>query len=165
MELQELLSEPETWIIVTFLLFVGGVFKTVKKLLFKVLDERSAKIDAELKQAQSLREEAEKVLALYKKKQAEYTKEAAEILSKAREDAEQMVKQADKDLQGALDARMEHALNEIAQEEARAINDIRSHIVDISLAAARTVVKQHIETVPQQDLLKLALADIDRKIH
>ena len=60
---------------------------------------------------------------------------------------------------------MEHALHEIGQEEIRAINDIRSHIVDISLAAARSVIIQHIESVPQQELLKLALSDIDRKIH
>lgn len=165
MDIQTYLTEPKTWVIITFVLFVGGIFKTAKKMLFRVLDERSAKIDAELKQAQSLREEAEKVLALYKQKQAEYTKEAADILRQAREDAEQMVKHADKELRAALDARMEHALHEIGQEEIRAINDIRSHIVDISLAAARSVIIQHIESVPQQELLKLALSDIDRKIH
>ena len=54
MDIQTYLTEPKTWVIITFVLFVGGIFKTAKKMLFRVLDERSAKIDAELKQAQML---------------------------------------------------------------------------------------------------------------
>lgn len=165
MDFQALLSNPLFWVTVTFVLFVGGVFKTVKKLLFKVLDERSAKIAAELKQAQALREEAEKVLALYKQKQAEYTKEAETILQRAREEAEHTAAHADKELKAALDMRVQAAMEEIAQEEVRAINEVRSHIIDISLAAARNVVTQQVATTPQQELMKLALTDIDRKIH
>lgn len=165
MDMQALLNDPKTWVTITFVLFVGGVYKKAKQLLFKVLDERSAKIEAELKQAQALREEAEKVLALYKQKQAEYTKEAENILRQAREEADMMATHADKELKAALDTRLQAAMDNIAQEEARAINDVRSHIVDISLAAARSLVVHHIESTPQQELLKLALADIDRKIH
>lgn len=165
MDFHALLSEPLTWVVITFVLFIGGVFKIVKKLLFKVLDERSAKIDAELKQAQALREEAEAVLALYKQKQAEYTKEAQAILAKAREDADMLATHADRELKAVLDTRMQSALDEIAQEEARAITDVRAHVVDIAMAAARNIVLQHIKATPQKELLNLALSDIERKVH
>lgn len=165
MDIQAFLSDPLHWVLITFVLFVGGVFNIVKKLLFKTLDERSAKIESELKEAESLRAEAAAVLALYKQKQAQYTKEAENILKQAREDAGHMAEHADRELKAQLDARVQAALDQIAQEEVRAINEVRSHIVDISLAAARSVVVQQLESTPQQELLKVALSDIDRKIH
>ncbi|MDX2073398.1 MAG: F0F1 ATP synthase subunit B [Alphaproteobacteria bacterium] len=160
-----LFSNPKTWIVLAFVLLVAALYKKIAAMLAKVLDERSAKIAEELAAAQKLRKEAEAVLALYKQKQTEYTKEAQEILAKARHDADLLAAHADKELKAALDSRMEHALEKIAQEEARAINEVREHIVDIALAAARTVVIKQIESTPQQELLALALADIDRKIH
>lgn len=158
-------SDPTVWVAMAFMLLVALLYKKVARLMAKTLDDRSAKIEEELATARSLRVEAENVLALYKKKQAEYTKEAEAILRKSREDADRSAALADKELKAALDARMEHALEKIAQEEAKAISDVRAHVVDISLAAARAIVLQHIESVPQKDLLKLALSDIDRKIH
>lgn len=160
-----LFSDPGVWVAMAFVILVAALYKKVSRLMGKALDDRSAKIEEELATARNLRVEAEKVLALYKQKQAEYTKEAEAILRKAREDADRAAAHADKELKVALDARMEHAMEKIAQEEAKAIADVRAHVVDISLAAAKAVVLQHIESVPQKDLLKLALSDIDRKIH
>lgn len=158
-------SDPKTWVLIAFVMLVAGLYKRVARMLARLLDERTAKIAEELETARRLRKEAEAVLAQYKQKQAEYTREAQAILGKAREDADLLAAHADAELKKALDARMEHALEKIAQEEARAINEVRSHIVDIALAAARAVVIKHIESTPQQELLKVALADIDRKIH
>jgi F-type H+-transporting ATPase subunit b len=158
-------ADPVTWIALAFVLLIAGLYKKVGKLLANVLDERSAKIGQELATARALREEAEAVLALYKQKQAEYTKEAESILRKAREDADISVAHADKELKAKLDERTQNALEKIAQEEARAISDVRSHVVDISMAAARAIILQHVESAPQQELLKLALSDIDHKIH
>lgn len=158
-------SDPSSWVVLAFILLVGGLYKKVSRMLAVALDERSAKIAAELEQARALRAEAEEVLAVYKKKQAEYTKEAAEILKKAREDADVMAAHADKELKAALDARMQHAMEKIAQEESRAIADVRAHVVDISLAAARAMVLENASKMSQSDMVKLALADIERKIH
>lgn len=158
-------ANPTLWIALAFVILVGLLYKKVAKLLASTLDERSAKIEHELNTARKLREEAEEILALYKQKQAEYTKEAEAILRKAREDADQSAAHADKELKKALEARTQHALQKIEMEEERAISDVREHVIDISLAAARALILKHIESVPQEELLKLALTDIDRKLH
>lgn len=160
-----LFSDPKIWVALAFAILVALLYKKVARMLGATLDERSAKIGQELAEARRLREEAEEVLALYKQKQAEYTKEAAIILRDARVDADNLVAHADAELKVALEERTRHALDKITQEEARAISDVRAHVVDISLAAARAVIVKHIEATPHQDLLKLALSDIDRKIH
>lgn len=161
----ELFANTYTWVALAFVILVGLLYKKVARALTVMLDERSAQIAEELETASRLRKEAEEVLALYKQKQAQYSKEAEAILRKAREDADVLAAHADRELKAALDARMQHALEKIAQEEERAIADVRAHIVDISLAAAKEVVAQQISKTSQADLLKSAIADIDRKIH
>jgi len=165
MSSEGLFSDPTHWVALSFVVLVALLYKKVARLLAKTLDNRSSLIAEELASAKALRAEAEAVLASYKKKQAEYTKEAEAILKRAREEADNAAAHADVELKAALEARTNNALEKIAQEEARAISDVRAHVVDISLAAARSVIIQNIEKTPQQELMKLALADIDRKIH
>ncbi len=105
------------------------------------------------------------MLAEYKKKQAEYLKEAEAMLVKAREDADALTRQSEKELKEVLDGRMKQALGKIAREEELAIQEVRNHVVDIALAAARAVIVNHVGKLPQEELIKLALADIERKIH
>ena len=161
----EIMHEPKFWVAVSFALFVALAFKKGKSLLLGMLDARSAKIAIELEQARALRIEAERILADYQQKQAAYLKEATTMLEKARDDAEMMRTQAERDLKEAMDARTRQAMERIEQEETKAIADVRNHVVDIALAAARAIIIEQSGTVSQDELVKLALSDIERKIH
>lgn len=163
--MQDMLSDPKFWVAVSFLLMVGLGYKKIFALIARGLDERSVKIKAELEHARALREQSEAVLADYKRKQAEYLKEAETMLVKAREDAAMISRQAEKDLKEALDARMKQAMDKISREEAQAIQEVRNHVVDIALASARAVIVNHMGKLTQEELIKLALVDIERKIH
>lgn len=158
-------SDPKFWVAFAFFLFVAFTYKKIFAVVTRALDERSAKIRQELTQAENLRREAEQVLAEYKRKQAEYLQEASEILQKARQDADAMVAAAEAELNGALEARMKQAIEKIGQEENKAIGDVRHHVIDIALAAARAIVVDHVGSLSQEDLVKLALTDMERKIH
>jgi len=160
-----MLEDPRFWVAVSFFLFVALSYKKLAALLLCTLDDRSAKIKQELDEARSLREQAEAVLAMYKQKQSEYLKEAEQILVDARHDADLMREHTENELKDSLDARMKHALDRIAQEEANAIAEVRNHVVDIALAAARSLIVDHVSTLSQEELVALALTDIERKIH
>ncbi len=162
---ESILHNPVFWVAASFALFVILSFKKAKALLLGALDGRSARIADELSRARRLREEAENVLAEYKKRQAEYMKEAEAMLNKAREDADALTLRSEKELKETLDGRMKQALDKIAREEDLAIQEVRNHVVDIALAAARAVIVTHVGKLPQEELIKLALADIERKIH
>ena len=89
--MMELLHEPETWVAVAFLIFLGilayvGVHKTV----LTALDHRAARIKTELEEASRLRDEAAKLLAEYKRKQGEAEREAAAIVAEAKAEAERV---------------------------------------------------------------------------
>ena len=73
----EFLSTPEFWVAVSFFIFLGALFYFgVHKKVATLLDARAAQIARELEEARRLREEAEKVLADYRRKQSEAGKEA-----------------------------------------------------------------------------------------
>ena len=58
------LSEPETWVAVAFVIFVGIlIYVGVPKLLTNALDDRARRVQAELDEARRLKEEAQKLLA------------------------------------------------------------------------------------------------------
>ncbi len=160
-----MLEDPRFWVAVSFFAFVMLAYKKVAGFAVRALDERSAKIKQELDEARRLREQAEQVLAQYKQKQSEYLQEAEQILANARRDADLMRNHTEEELKGILETRMKHALDRIAQEESHAIADVRNHVVDIALAAARTLIVDQVSTMSQEDLVKLALTDIERKIH
>lgn len=158
------LHDPHFWVLASFLLFVGLAYKKVSTLGANALDSRTAQIKAELDEARRLREEAEGVLNQYKQKQAQYLKEAEEMLTRARKDAETIAAQAQKDLQVSLDERMKNALEKIAQEENNAITEVRAHVVDVALSSARKMIAEQASGA-QDKLLASAISDIERKIH
>lgn len=159
------INEPKFWVTAAFVLFVFLSAKKITVLLFSFLDKRSAQIKQELEAARNLRIEAEETLALYKQKQAEFSKEAENILAKARADAETNSLHAQAELKNVLDARIKQATDKIAQEEAAAIADVRNRIVNMALDTARTVIKGQANKMPQDEFIKSAVSDIEQKIH
>lgn len=160
-----MLTDPRFWVAVAFFALVALSYKKIASFAVRALDERSAKIKSELDEARRLREEAEAVLEQYKQKQAEYLQEAENMLANARKDADAMRAFTETELKGALEIRMKQALERIAQEESNAVAEVRNHVVDIALSAARALIADHVSSMSQDELIKLALSDIERKIH
>ena len=87
----EFITEPEFWVAVSFFIFLGVVFYFgVHKKIASALDARSAAIATELAEARHLRDEAEKVLAEYRRREGEAEKEAESIIALAAKEAEML---------------------------------------------------------------------------
>src|SRR5436190_14105811 len=87
----EAMKEPEFWVAVAFVLFIGViVYAGAHKKMIEALDHRSVRIKAELDEARRLREEAQKLLSAYQKKQREAENEAAAIVADAKAEAERV---------------------------------------------------------------------------
>lgn len=162
---ESMLQDPRFWVAVAFVLFIAVFGKKLWKVLAQGLDGRSARIRSELDEAKRLREEAQAVLDAYRTKHAESLKEAEAILTQARKDANRLVEQANAELKRLLDARTRMAEDKIAQAEKQAVNDVRDHVVDITIAAAKAIIMENIQQMPGDDLIRKAIADIERKVH
>src|SRR5215813_133766 len=91
----EFLQDPETWVAIAFVLFVGVLgYLGVHKMMMKSLDNRSARIQAELDEARKLKDEAAELLAEYQRKRQAAEGEAQDIISGAKAEAERMAVEA-----------------------------------------------------------------------
>ncbi len=124
------------------LLFFGGVALYLKApaMVTKSLDERSNKIRSDLDEARRLREEAQELLAEYQRKRREAEKDAEQIISVAKREAEQMAKEAAAKSADFIARRTANAEIKIAQAESQAVADVRAAAVDIAIAAAENLI-------------------------
>ena len=154
------------WVGAAFVLFVGIlVYFKVPRMLTGALDERAKKISDDLDQARELREEAQVLLATYERKQRDALKEAEEILSHAKAEAERESEQARKKLEETVARRRQAALNKIALAEAQAENEVRDTAIEIAIAAATAVVAQQVRGDRADALVDTAIRDLRRHLN
>ncbi len=160
----ELFADPEFWVLIAAVIFVAAVWKPARKAVLGSLDERGARIRAELDEAQKLREEAEQLLAQYQQREREAAAEAEAIVAHAREEAERIAAQSARDLDEALVRRQRLAEERIAQAEAKALDEIRAVAVDVAIGAAREVIVAQIDEERGAALLDAAIAALPQRL-
>jgi F-type H+-transporting ATPase subunit b len=158
--------DETAWVGVAFLLFVGLlVYLKVPAMLTKGLDDRAAKIRADLEEAARLRTEAQQLYADYQEKQKNAMKEAAEIVAHAQEEAKRLAAQAEADLKVSLARRQAMAEQKIAQAEQQAVQDVRGAAVNLAVDAARTMLVSAMQGGGAQAATDKAIADVRTLIH
>jgi len=136
------MSDPTFWVMIAFFAFVGLIlYYKVPLTIGKALDARSDAIRRELDEARRLRDEAQSLLADYKRKSLEAENEAKEILEQAKREAEALTAQTRKALQESVERRTKSAEEKIARAEAQALAEVRSSAVDSAIAAAEKILK------------------------
>ncbi len=145
-----------------FAVFLVLLWAFALKPVAKMLDDRQARIEQGLKDAEQARRdreqaEAERVAAL-----SEARKEANDILARAQRLAQET---RDADIAATreeLDRMRERAAGEIDAEKQRAIAELRGEVADLALQAAERVVGESMSGERQRRLVEEFLATSDR---
>src|SRR6185436_12594062 len=149
------LSTPEFWVAVSFFIFLGALFYFgVHKKIATLLDARAAQIAKELEEARRLREEAEKVLADYRRKQGEAASEADGIIALAAKEAESLAAETRKSVKEHFERRMKLAEDKIARAEAEALREVRNAAADAAVIAAQTPIAKGLTPETADKLVK-----------
>jgi F-type H+-transporting ATPase subunit b len=164
--MMELINEPETWVAIAFVIFIGILVRLgVPNMLTKALDDRSARIKAELDEALKLRKEAEGVLAEYKRKQSEAEQVAASIIVNARSEAERLAAEAKAKVEDFIARRTKMAETKIAQAEAQALADVRAAAADAAIAAAEKILVETTHGPAAEALVVQGIRDLKAKLN
>ena len=164
--MMELLKEPETWVAVAFVLFVGLiVYVGAHKKMIEALDHRSTRIKAELDDARRLRDEAAKLLADYQKKQREAEKEAAAIVADAKAEAERIAAESRAKMEEFVARRTKLAETKIGQAEAQALADVRAAAAEAAVTAAEQILRTAAKGQVADDLVARGIQDVKAKLN
>jgi F-type H+-transporting ATPase subunit b len=159
----ELLHNPEFWVLVGFLIFFGLLGNTFWKLMKGGLDGRAAKVLEQLNEAAALRAEAQQMLNLYRSKQEQAVKDAAEILEAAKAQAEQLRKNGEDELKRSLAAREVQAMDRISLAEQAAIQSVKARAVEIAIRAATGLVIEAIDKDGAAALVDRAIDNLPQR--
>ncbi|MGC2200902.1 MAG: F0F1 ATP synthase subunit B [Stellaceae bacterium] len=160
-----LFSDAEFWVLVAVAVFLVLVWKRASQWIVGALDARAHRIREELEAAANLRAEAQRALATYQQRQREAAAEAEQIVSHAKQEAERIAAQSMRELEQSLRRRQSLAEERIAQEQAKALGEIRAIAVDIAIAAARQVITASLDDQRGAALIDQAIAELPRQLH
>lgn len=163
--MEALTLDPKFWVGVSAILFAIAFCRFGLKPVVRMLDAKRAKIRDELNEAKILREQAEEILATYQKRQKEVMAEAQQMVELAREEAEHMKRDAERELETMIQRRTEQANAKIARAEAKAMQDLKDHLVELAVAAARDVLVARGAEADDKAPLALAPKDLARIVH
>ncbi len=159
-------TEPEFWVAVAFVILMAvfawlGVHRTV----LNALDHRAQRIKAEIDDARRLKDEAAKLLADYQARRASAEREAQEIVTNARAEAERIAAEARTRMEDFVVRRTKTAENKIALAEAQALADVRAAAAEAAIAAASTVLSQSVKGSVADNLLTKGIAEVKAKLN
>ena len=163
---EPLLLSPEFWVAVAFVIFCGViVYVGAHRKIIDALDQRSARIKAELDDARRLRDEAAQVLAEYQRKQRDAEREAADIIAGAKAEAERLAAEARTKMEEFVARRTEMAQTKITQAEAQALADVRSAAAEAAVTAAEKILSESVKGKVADDLIAKGIADAASKLN
>jgi F-type H+-transporting ATPase subunit b len=160
------LSEPEFWAAVAFVIFVGVLVRLgAPRLLVTALDDRAARIKAQLDEARRLREEAQALLAEYQRRRKDADRDADAIIMAAKDEADHLAADAKTKVEEFVSRRTKMAETKIAQAEAQALADVRAAAADAAVAAAEQILRETAKGKIGDDLIARGIADLKAKLN
>ncbi|TKW79948.1 MAG: ATP F0F1 synthase subunit B [Bradyrhizobium icense] len=159
-------TQPETWVAIAFVILMAVfVWLGVHRTVLTALDHRAQRIKAELDDAKRLKDEAAKLLADYQARRASAEREAQEIVTNARAEAERIAAEAKTRMEDFVVRRTKTAENKIAMAEAQALADVRAAAAEAAIAAASSVLSQSVKGSVADDLLANGIAEVKAKLN
>jgi len=162
----ELLRDPETWVAIAFVIFLGVLaYLGVHKMIMKSLDDRAERIKAELGEARRLKDEAAELLAEYQRKRQAAEAEAQDIIEGAKAEADRLATEAKGRIEDFVARRTALAETKIAQAEAQATADVRSAAADAAIAAAEKILSAETKGKLAAELIAKGIDDVRKQLN
>lgn len=159
-----MLASPEFWLLVALIILIVVLWKPASRGILGALDARSARIRQELDDAKRLHEEAKALVAKYQRQLHEGEELAAEIIERAEADSVRLEAKMREDFELTVKRRTQQAMDRIAQEEQRAMMEVRARAADLAVRTTRKLLTEQLGPQQAQRLIGSAIEDVSRKL-
>jgi F-type H+-transporting ATPase subunit b len=159
------LIEVSTGLMIWTLLCFGITFFVLRKYAFgpvqHLIDERRKRIREALEEADHARAEARKLLEQHKQLMSQARGQAEEILAETRQIAETQAKRMRDELETDRKRRLEETTKQIQSETARALEQIRAEVGELTVIATEKVTGKVLDDSDQRRLIDEAISELD----
>ena len=133
----------------------GIVFLVLRRFawipILNALKERENSINEALNSASLARQQIDGLMADQEAVRSETVREKERILTEAREIKEKIIAEAKEKAQQENSRLMEQFREQIENEKAIALNDIKQQVVDMSIRIAEKILSEKMESTPRQE--------------
>ncbi len=161
----ELLTSAHFWVgaaLVVFVLIL--VLAGVHKLAWKALGDAGAAVQAQLDEANRLREEAQALLSRIKADREHADQLSKEILANAEEQAKRLQTEAQERLAEQIERRGQLAERRIATAEAQAAAEVKAAAADLAAQMAEQVLAARLVGAKSDPLIDAAIGQLAGKL-
>jgi F-type H+-transporting ATPase subunit b len=136
---EHLLHDTAFWVAIATVGFALVGFKVGRKPLLDMLDARTAKIRADLEEAERLKNEAQELLADSQKKHRDAIQTSQKIVDAARETSARIQKEAEQKLADSMKRKETQLLERIKRAELAAVEELRHQAADLAAKSAEVL--------------------------
>jgi F-type H+-transporting ATPase subunit b len=149
------------WSAITFLILLGLLYKFAFGPLMKMQKTRQAEIRQSIVDAENLRDEAQQLLADYKRQLATARQEADTIVERARKAGELTKAEVMEEARQQAETTLAKARQQIERDTNQALARIREEAADLALSATAKVARNSLSADDQIRLIQEAINEID----
>lgn len=154
------------WVALAMLVVIAiMLWKKVPAIVGAAMDKKIAGIRAEIDEAAKLRAEAEAIKAEYEAKTANADQEAAAMLQRARDEAGEIIEQAETDAEALVRRRTRLAEDRIAAAERSAIAEVRAKAATAATAAAASLLAQKHDAAADKAIVDQTISGLDARLN
>jgi F-type H+-transporting ATPase subunit b len=153
-------SDPQFWVFIAFIIFIGLMIKPVRKMLSINLGDKIQEIKDSIDQAEKIKNDAQLALSEIKKRQNEVKKEIDLIEHEAKEKITIVEKNAHTKLVDQINKRNALASVKIDQMTREANTEIQKHITQIAISATVNILEKKLNDKEKQNLINQSVNEL-----
>jgi F-type H+-transporting ATPase subunit b len=150
------------WTIITFLLLLFILKRIAWKPLLGALTAREERIRASLDQAEQARRKAEQLLEENRKQLAQAEEQSQRILKEGRAMGEKLKTEIIERANVSARGMVEQAKDEIQRAKDAALQQLRTEVADLTIAATGKLLDANLDTAKQRQLVDAAIKEINK---
>ena len=154
-------SDPQFWVFIAFIIFIGVMIKPVRKILSINLGDKIQEIKDSIDQAEKIKNDAQLALSEIKKRQNEVKGEIDLIEQEAKEKITIIEKNAHKKLIDQINKRNALASVKIDQMTRDANTEIQKHITQIAISATVNILEKKLNDKEKQNLINQSVNELE----
>lgn len=161
----ELLQDSSVWYLISFVIFLVGAWKLGRSAFVNMLDTRIETIKKELETAESLRVEAQELVAQYQRKYRDAVKDAESIIEEAQAGAQSYKQKAQDDLAKQIKRAEEQHKERLELMKQEAIQEIRTHAALLAVEGTRKMIAEQVDDQGKSRLVEQSIDNIEKSLN
>ena len=158
LEQTEIFGSLIFWSWVSFLILLYLMKRFVFPPILEILDSREKKISGDISDAESIKQEAQKMREEFETQLSQAHEKANTIVKLAEEESRKMRDNSLQETQAKCKQMLEEAEREIKRNQEKVLQEVRGHIAQLTIASTEKILKK---TISQDDKNRLAEESIE----